>query len=419
MPLPTPILVVKEKDKPDERRIDIKPNEDIKIGRADDNTIKIEDSKISRNHCIITKVDMGYKIVDLETTNGTKVNGQLVNQAILNDGDVILLGSAEITFLCSLYRRPDTGIRGPDTVHDNKEGADKKKEGTAIIKKDFVKRPEMQQAMEEEREKKILTTVIVVGILVIVAVFLFAVVPSLFKPSLDETNSNDILNRIEAVVPSDPDKADKMLTENLQQGTIVAKHTKRVIAIQEHIKSERDKRRYEEEQKVLQQFEDLKKEIGACDDLAQLDSLETRASAFKGKGPTESQVNDTLAWIGKKRSLIATKYVARTIEEIRQKTTEDNPDIPAMLDKLAGMREPFKWNPELYSQINDEYDRTIQLAQELIRRKIAFADDAASRKDLKSAKSILEDALKTSGNGKYKELQPEVESIKSRLDKMK
>lgn len=417
MPLPAPVLIIKEKDKP-ERRFEIKPNEDVRIGRAEDNSIKIEDGTISRNHCIITSVEMGYKIVDLETTNGTKVNGKLVNQAILNDGDIISLGHTEITFVWSTHRWSDRDVRSPDTVHDDQEKGDKKKDGTSIIKKEFRRR-DLQQAMEEEREKKVLTTVIVVGVVLIVAALLFTVVPSLFKPSLDEMNSNDILNRIEAVISTDPEKADKMLTDNLQQGTIVAKHTKRVIAIQERIKAERDKKKYEEEQRVLQQFEDLKKKIGSCNELGELDSLEAQAAAFKGKGPTDDQVNETLAWIGKRRSLIATKYVAKTIEEIRQKSTGENADIPKLLDQLAGMRETFKWNPELYSQINDEYDRTIQLAQEIIRRKLLSADDAASKKDLKTAKTILEDALKTAGNGKYKELQPEVDSIKSRLEKMK
>lgn len=68
------------------------------IGRSEDNTITISDELCSRHHCQIVKSDRGYKLVDLESKNGTRVNGTTVNQHILKAGDIIEIGSCRLIF---------------------------------------------------------------------------------------------------------------------------------------------------------------------------------------------------------------------------------------------------------------------------------------------------------------------------------
>ncbi len=73
-------------------------DEAVTVGRAPTNTIQIRDTKASREHCIITRTDKGWKLVDLESANGVNVNGLRTNQHFLRWGDKIEIGAASIAF---------------------------------------------------------------------------------------------------------------------------------------------------------------------------------------------------------------------------------------------------------------------------------------------------------------------------------
>ncbi len=68
------------------------------LGRGDTNDIDIEDAKASKEHCRIERVGQRWKLVDLESKNGTKVNGAFKNKAWLGHGDVVQIGTAEMRF---------------------------------------------------------------------------------------------------------------------------------------------------------------------------------------------------------------------------------------------------------------------------------------------------------------------------------
>ncbi|MCC6740822.1 MAG: sigma 54-interacting transcriptional regulator [Planctomycetia bacterium] len=73
-------------------------DEAVTVGRGPTNTIQLRDAKASREHCIITRTDKGWKLVDLESANGVNVNGQRTNQHFLKWGDRIEIGAAAIAF---------------------------------------------------------------------------------------------------------------------------------------------------------------------------------------------------------------------------------------------------------------------------------------------------------------------------------
>lgn len=73
-------------------------DEQITIGRAADNLVTLDDSKSSRNHAVIKVGDEGATLIDLESSNGTKLNGQAVKQQLLKEGDEIQIGRAVIVF---------------------------------------------------------------------------------------------------------------------------------------------------------------------------------------------------------------------------------------------------------------------------------------------------------------------------------
>jgi cytochrome P450/NADPH-cytochrome P450 reductase len=66
----------------------------LRIGRAPDNDIVASDLGVSRYHAELRNVAGAYHIVDLDSANGTFVNGQRVTAAPLSDGDIVGIGSA-------------------------------------------------------------------------------------------------------------------------------------------------------------------------------------------------------------------------------------------------------------------------------------------------------------------------------------
>jgi hypothetical protein len=68
------------------------------IGRGDTNTVPIQDGKASKEHCRIERFGNRWKLIDLESKNGTQLNGSYRNKAWLSHGDVILIGQAELRF---------------------------------------------------------------------------------------------------------------------------------------------------------------------------------------------------------------------------------------------------------------------------------------------------------------------------------
>jgi pSer/pThr/pTyr-binding forkhead associated (FHA) protein len=68
------------------------------IGRASLNHIVIDDPAVSAQHAIIARSADSYRLQDLHSTNGTRVNGLPVKEVELKDGDKILFGSVVAVF---------------------------------------------------------------------------------------------------------------------------------------------------------------------------------------------------------------------------------------------------------------------------------------------------------------------------------
>jgi HD-GYP domain-containing protein (c-di-GMP phosphodiesterase class II) len=69
------------------------------IGRDAASTIAIDDSRASRYHARIKKRDRLYVIEDLQSKNGTYLNGDKISNSVIHSGDKILVGDTEIVFM--------------------------------------------------------------------------------------------------------------------------------------------------------------------------------------------------------------------------------------------------------------------------------------------------------------------------------
>lgn len=64
----------------------------VTIGREEGNSIQLNDERISRYHLKLQEDNDKIVLTDLESTNGTKVNGEDIQVRILRDGDLIAVG---------------------------------------------------------------------------------------------------------------------------------------------------------------------------------------------------------------------------------------------------------------------------------------------------------------------------------------
>jgi transcriptional regulator with GAF, ATPase, and Fis domain len=72
----------------------------ISIGRSDVNQLCLPmDPAVSRRHCTIEQVDERYELADLDSHNGTFVNGIPVRHKVIDHGDTIRVGHSEFLFL--------------------------------------------------------------------------------------------------------------------------------------------------------------------------------------------------------------------------------------------------------------------------------------------------------------------------------
>jgi hypothetical protein len=69
------------------------------IGRAPQSDVFLDDVTVSREHAVLERRDDGIHIVDLSSLNGTYVNRERVDDALLADGDELQVGKYRLTYI--------------------------------------------------------------------------------------------------------------------------------------------------------------------------------------------------------------------------------------------------------------------------------------------------------------------------------
>ena len=89
------------------------------IGRDPRSTVWLDDESVSRRHALISVETEAARLEDLESTNGTLLNREPVDEALLHDGDVVQIGSLRLTF----RTLTDSGARTRRLKRDKAERA--------------------------------------------------------------------------------------------------------------------------------------------------------------------------------------------------------------------------------------------------------------------------------------------------------
>jgi hypothetical protein len=72
--------------------------ERVTVGRLSSCGIKIADANVSREHAAFVREGAGWAIEDLDSTNGTYLNGERVTFERLRNGDVVAVGASELVY---------------------------------------------------------------------------------------------------------------------------------------------------------------------------------------------------------------------------------------------------------------------------------------------------------------------------------
>jgi len=71
---------------------------EVTMGRLQDNNIQIEHASVSGHHAVLKLESLDYVIKDLDSTNGSRINGERVTQQKLRRNDILRLGNIELLY---------------------------------------------------------------------------------------------------------------------------------------------------------------------------------------------------------------------------------------------------------------------------------------------------------------------------------
>ena len=66
------------------------------IGRVEDNTFQIAEPSVSSHHCEVVLRGKDVVVVDLNSTNGTFINGEKITEQVIKPGQILRLGKIEL-----------------------------------------------------------------------------------------------------------------------------------------------------------------------------------------------------------------------------------------------------------------------------------------------------------------------------------
>lgn len=128
----------------------------IIVGRNPDNDISIDDGQASRHHCQISRLENGViYITDLQSTNGTYVNGQrIVGQILLHKGDKVTIGNTLVNWESQL-ELPQRQPQQPQCQQQELETQERLRQQQLLQEQQRQQELELQRQQEYEKQKQL------------------------------------------------------------------------------------------------------------------------------------------------------------------------------------------------------------------------------------------------------------------------
>jgi predicted component of type VI protein secretion system len=91
------------------------------IGRLPDNDVRIDNPTVSGHHSLIINILNDSFLEDLNSTNGTYVNGKLIKKHALQHGDVVTVGKHQLRYVDAINEQEDDDEFARTMVIDSSE----------------------------------------------------------------------------------------------------------------------------------------------------------------------------------------------------------------------------------------------------------------------------------------------------------
>ena len=101
LPVGTAVLIVRSGEQAGDRFA--LTADETRLGRHPDSEIMLDDITVSRRHAAIERTSEGYVVADAGSLNGTYVNQERIDRAVLHHGDELQVGK----FRLVLFERTD------------------------------------------------------------------------------------------------------------------------------------------------------------------------------------------------------------------------------------------------------------------------------------------------------------------------
>lgn len=133
----------------------------IRIGRNSANDFVITNASVSSEHCLIERTAEGWRIKDLDSTNGTRLNGSRIDIATLHRDDAISFGDITAVIRGEDVPRAEAGTTATETVDNIPRNT--------IVMRPTVALKAVDGFTKKSESKKTLNTILgIVGALIVV-----------------------------------------------------------------------------------------------------------------------------------------------------------------------------------------------------------------------------------------------------------
>ena len=132
---------------------------EISIGRADDNHIPLDDRAISRHHLAINTDGKFYWFRDLDSGNGTQLNGEYSTEGWLTGGEVLTIGNSTIMFLAPDHLQQNQAVATEEAVEEaspEEIDAEAAVEAAEVVAQELDGAPVQESPKEQGSNKLIL-----------------------------------------------------------------------------------------------------------------------------------------------------------------------------------------------------------------------------------------------------------------------
>ncbi len=403
------------KDDTGEKTIDLRADITT-FGRAPENTVVVTEKEFSRRHFHIERVEAGYKVVDLESRNGTRVNGKHVNQHLLRPGDRIEVGKAVLVFQDSAWREPapaaaQAAVARPATaavpVRPATPPIRRSGSTTAIERR--------REIFEQVEERKTLQVVGWIGGLVVFAIVVLIVIGTVTSESGDVRAARDAFDKavkLESTRPREaialyesvPKEAVKLYREAQDRARVLRDRMAPTVEGVDRAEQAAYDALVEEQRRAPPNLEDI---IRVAEDF----------KARYPRSPYLPRADEMLRKAREERAGGRRREVEALAKDVDAALAAN--EFRKAVDASNAVYEKHKLDITLKPLIEAEYKRVIEGGKKHFQLRVALAEDREKAGARDEARQIYAELIQTLGDGKVPEFETQVQTARVKLDGLK